>query len=161
MLYVLCICSVYSCTVYCVLCALVSPAPVLNNTFFYLNYFLYKPLYINTLLSYMPLVSEPSGMIMVFWFFALFSKIQHGHPNFFWDIHHCGTQMVVLMYNTWGPSCLWAELEQSSAENSGFLPIFPKSKMATLIFFWMSIIVGLRWSFWCIIHGVPLVCELS
>ena len=28
-----------------------------------------------------------------------------------WHVHHHGTQTVILMYNTWGPSSLWAELE--------------------------------------------------
>ena len=45
------------------------------------------------------------------WFFALFSKIQDGRPNFFFDVHHAVTQTVRLMYNTWGPTCLWTALE--------------------------------------------------
>ena len=44
-------------------------------------------------------------------FFVLFSQIQDGRPNFFLDGHHRVTQPVILMYNTWGPTCLWAELQ--------------------------------------------------
>ena len=41
---------------------------------------------------------------------AIFSKIQDGQ-HFFWHVHHHGTHTVILMYNTWGPSSLWTELE--------------------------------------------------
>ena len=37
-------------------------------------------------------------------FFALFPQIQDGRPDFFWDVHHRVTQLVILMYNTWGLS---------------------------------------------------------
>jgi hypothetical protein len=71
-------------------------------------YVMRPSVFINTTNPLGGLYAEKQLKKSVFLFF--FPKSKMG-DNFFLDLHHHVTQMVILMYNTWCHTCLWGELE--------------------------------------------------